>query len=98
SIHAVIAEASANPLNSMLLTALRSPVEASSRMHLDDNRSEAEITRVIDAHDALVARICAGDPLGAMNAMSYHFDLAMVQVDRSGTGSGDAPAAAPALT
>ena len=98
SIHAVIAEASGNPLNSMLLTALRSPVEASSRMHLDDKRSEAEITRVIDAHDALVERICAGDPMGALNAMSYHFDLAMVQVDRTGADDGDVAAATPALT
>ncbi len=86
SIHAVIAEASGNPLNSMLLSALRSPVEASSRMHLDDVRSDAEITRVIDAHDAVVERICAGDSAGAMHAMSYHFDLALVQVDRNEHG------------
>lgn len=90
SIHAVIAEASGNPVNTMLLTALRSPVEASSRMHLDDMRSEAEITRVIDAHDAVVERICAGDSLGAMHAMSYHFDLALVRVDRRQPGSADA--------
>lgn len=82
AIHAVIAEASGNPLHSMLLGALRSPVEASSRMHLDDTRSEAEIIRVIDAHDAVVERICAGDAVGATSAMSYHFDLAMVHVDR----------------
>ena len=82
AIHSVIAEASGNPLNSMLLGALRSPVEASSRMHLDDTRSDIELTRVIDAHDAVVERICAGDAMGATYAMSYHFDLAMVQVER----------------
>jgi DNA-binding FadR family transcriptional regulator len=92
SIHAVIAEASGNPMNTMLLTALRSPVEASSRMHLDDMRSEAEITRVIDAHDAIVERICASDAIGAMHAMSVHFDLALVQVERRVPGSANTDA------
>jgi len=96
SIHAVIAEASGNPLNSMLLSALRSPVEASSRMHLDDTRSEAEITRVIDAHDAVVERICAGDAVGATHAMSNHFDIALVHVERNEHGAHDGEAAAAA--
>jgi len=83
-IHTVIAEASANPLNSLLLGALRSPVEASAAMHLNENRSQSELIRVIDAHEALVERICAGDAMGASSAMSYHFDLAMVHVQRQG--------------
>lgn len=82
AIHSVIAEASGNPLNSLLLSALRSPVEASSRMHFDDNRSESELVRVIDAHDAVVERICAGDAVGAASAMSYHFDISIVRVKR----------------
>jgi GntR family transcriptional regulator, transcriptional repressor for pyruvate dehydrogenase complex len=82
AIHTVIAEASANPLNSLLLGALQAPREASSRMHLADSRSKSELTRVIDAHDAVVERICAGDAVGAVSAMSYHFDLAMVHVQR----------------
>ena len=82
AIHSVIAEASANPLNTLLLGALQAPREASSRMHLADTRSESELTRVIDAHDAVVERICAGDAVGAASAMSYHFDLAMVNVQR----------------
>jgi len=92
AIHDVIAEASGNPLNSMLLGALRSPVEASSRMHLDDMRSESELIRVIDGHDAVVERICAGDPVGAVSAMSYHFDLAMVHVERQESDAAAAPA------
>jgi GntR family transcriptional repressor for pyruvate dehydrogenase complex len=87
AIHTVIAEASGNPLNVMLLGALRSPNEASSRMHLDDTRSEAEIARVIDAHDAVVERICAGDAMGATYAMSYHFDIALVRVEREAHGA-----------
>lgn len=82
AIHAVIAEASLNPLNSLLLGALQSPREASARMHLADARSASELTRVIDAHEHVVDRICAGDAVGAASAMSYHFDLAMVQVQR----------------
>jgi DNA-binding FadR family transcriptional regulator len=82
AIHSMIAEASGNPLNSLLLSAMRSPVEASSRIHFDDNRTERELIRVIDAHEAVVARICAGDPVGAASAMSYHFDISILRVKR----------------
>jgi GntR family transcriptional repressor for pyruvate dehydrogenase complex len=82
AIHTVIAEASGNPLNSLLLNALRTPVEASSRIHFHDNRHESEVIRLIDAHDAIVERICAGDPVGAASAMSYHFDCSIVRVKR----------------
>ncbi|MES2148943.1 MAG: FCD domain-containing protein [Pseudomonadota bacterium] len=82
AIHTVIAEASGNPLNSILLASLRSPVEASARMHSDYRRSESELTRVIDAHEAIVDRICSGDAVGAASAMSYHFDIAIVRVNR----------------
>lgn len=82
AIHNVIAQASGNPLNCILLTALCSPLEESSRMHLDSNRTQAEIFRVIDAHEAVVERICAGDVIGALSAMSDHFDLSIVQVHR----------------
>jgi GntR family transcriptional repressor for pyruvate dehydrogenase complex len=82
AIHTVIAQASGNPLNSILLAALRTPVEASSRIHFDDRRSESELVRVIDAHDAVVERICAGDAMGAVSAMSYHFDISIVHVTR----------------
>lgn len=91
AIHTVIAEASGNPLNSILLAALRSPLEASSRIHFDDNRSPAELIRVIDAHEAVVEKICAGDAMGAVTAMSYHFDISIVRVAR-------AEANAPAIT
>lgn len=92
AIHTVIAEASGNPLNSILLAALRTPVEASSAIHFDDRRSEADITRVIDAHQAVVDRICAGDPMGAVSAMSYHFDISIVHVARQDAGALQPPA------
>ncbi len=100
AIHNVIAEASGNPLNSLLLGALRAPVEESSRMHLHDSRSATELTRVIDAHEAVVERICAGDPLGAASAMSCHFDLALVHVARQeghGPQQGEAPSSSAVL-
>jgi DNA-binding FadR family transcriptional regulator len=82
AIHTLIAEASGNPLNSMLLHALRTPVEASSRLHLDDRRMPHELTRVIDGHEDVVERICQGDSMGAASAMSCHFDLAIIHVMR----------------
>jgi DNA-binding GntR family transcriptional regulator len=75
-----------NPLNSILLAALRTPVEASSSIHFDDRRSESELTRVIDAHEAVVDRICSGDAMGAVSAMTYHFDISIVHVARRETG------------
>ena len=83
AIHTVIAEASGNPLNSLLLNALRTPVEASARMHFHASRHESEMIRLIDAHDAVVERICAGDSVGAVSAMSYHFDCSIVRVKRA---------------
>ncbi|MES2263991.1 MAG: FCD domain-containing protein [Pseudomonadota bacterium] len=82
AIHTIIAEASGNPLNSLLLAALSSAVEASSRIHFDIRRSESEMQRIIDAHDAVVERICAGDAMGAASAMSYHFDMSILHVKR----------------
>jgi DNA-binding FadR family transcriptional regulator len=98
AIHTVIAEASGNPLNSLLLHALRSPVEASSRIHFADHRTESELIRVVDAHEAVVERICSGDAVGAVSAMSYHFDLSILNVKRQiipAQGRDEARAPAP---
>ena len=95
AIHTLIADASANPLNSLLLGALRSPLEASARLHLDETRTERELTRVIDAHETLVDRICAGDVMGASSAMAYHFDLALVHVQRREERADTAPSNLP---
>lgn len=89
AIHDAIAEASGNPLNSMLLGALRSSVEASARMHLDDLRSDAQLASVIDAHENVVECICAANVDGAIAAMSHHFDLAMVHVVRGKNSNND---------
>lgn len=96
-IHDVIAEASGNPLNSLLLRALRTPGEASARMHLAETRTPQELERVIDAHDAVVQRICAGDAVGASTAMSYHFDLSLVHVSDRAESPPSPPAGHPTL-
>ena len=44
---------------------------------LGPRRTESELIRLIDAHEAIVDRVCAGDAVGAGAAMSYHFDLSV---------------------
>jgi hypothetical protein len=68
-------------------------------MHLDDRRMPHELTRVIDGHEDVVERICAGDSMGAASAMSCHFDLAIIHVMRQEAQPlevVEAPPAAPA--
>lgn len=48
---------------------------------------------MIDAHEAVVDRICSGDAMGAVSAMTYHFDISIVHVARSDAGDAR-PAAA----
>jgi len=38
---------------------------------------ERTIIRIIDAHEAIVERVCAHDPVGAGAAMARHFDLSI---------------------
>lgn len=77
ALHTTLAEASHNPLNVLLLKALRAPLEESMYVDLGPRRTESELIRLIDAHEAIVDRVCAGDAVGAGAAMSYHFDLSV---------------------
>ena len=77
AIHTTLAEASRNPLNPLLLNALRAPLQQLMNIDLGERRSEAELIRIVDAHEAIVERVCAGDAVGAGAAMSYHFDLSV---------------------
>lgn len=88
AIHTTLAEASLNPLNSLLLAALREPLL--QLMHLDSgsHRSEADLSRIVDTHEAIVERVCAGDAVGAGAAMAMHFDLTVAS-GRSGSSSGN---------
>jgi DNA-binding FadR family transcriptional regulator len=77
AIHTTLAEASCNPLNPLLLAALRAPLEQVMSIDLGSRRSESELVRIVDAHDAIVERVCTGDAVGAGAAMAMHFDLSV---------------------
>jgi DNA-binding FadR family transcriptional regulator len=83
AIHTTLAEASNNPLNSLVLTALHTAISQSLRQDHTEQRSDEEITRIIDAHEAIVDRVCARDPVGAGAAMSCHFDLSINSLFRN---------------
>lgn len=82
AIHTTLAEASQNPLNPMLLAALRAPMEQSILVDLGNRRTEAELVRIVDAHEAIVMRVCDGDAIGAGAAMALHFDLSYASMPR----------------
>lgn len=75
AIHTVLAEASRNPLNPLLLNALRASLEQQMNLNMGTRRSAKDLRRLVDAHGAIVERVCAGDAAGAAAAMSRHFDL-----------------------
>ncbi|HKQ13667.1 MAG TPA: FCD domain-containing protein [Steroidobacteraceae bacterium] len=80
AIHTTLAEASRNPLNPLLLAALRTPLE--HVMIIDHgSRRDAELVRLVDAHDVIVERVCTGDAVGAGVAMAMHFDLSVGSKD-----------------
>lgn len=87
AIHTTLAEATCNPLNPLLLAALRAPLEHVMAIDLGSRRSESELSRIVDAHDVIVERVCTGDAVGAGVAMAMHFDLSI--------GSKDGHAAVP---
>ena len=87
AIHTTLAEATCNPLNPLLLAALRAPFEQVMTIDLGSRRSESELSRIVDAHDVIVERVCTGDAVGAGVAMAMHFDLSI--------GSKDGHAAVP---
>ena len=82
AIHETLAEASGNPLNSLVLTALHAAITRSLREDYSVQNSEQERVRIIDAHDAIIERVCARDPVGAAAAMSCHFDMSVNSLAR----------------
>jgi DNA-binding FadR family transcriptional regulator len=77
AIHRTLAEASGNPLNSLVLSALNTAIVQSLRQDYIAQRSDAELVRITDAHVAIVDRVIAQDPVGAAAAMNCHFDLSI---------------------
>jgi DNA-binding GntR family transcriptional regulator len=60
-----------------MLVALNSAIAQSLQEDHTINRSEADVIRIFDPHEAVVERVCARDALGAAAAMSCHFDLSV---------------------
>jgi GntR family transcriptional repressor for pyruvate dehydrogenase complex len=83
AIHTTLAEASCNPLNPMLLAALRAPLEQVMSIDLGSRRSEAELIRIVDAHEVIVDHVCSGNAVGAGNAMAMHFDLSVGSMSKA---------------
>ena len=92
-IHNTLAEASGNPLNVLLLGALREPIEHSMAIDVGTRRSNAELARIVDAHALIVERVCAGDAIGAGAAMTSHFDLSLASKPRPSVEAGNDSAA-----
>lgn len=82
AIHETLAEASGNPLNTLVLTALHDAITQSLRTDYRVQSTEAEMIRIIDAHDAVINAVCARDPVAAAAAMSCHFDLSVNSLAR----------------
>jgi GntR family transcriptional regulator, transcriptional repressor for pyruvate dehydrogenase complex len=82
AIHETLAEASGNPLNSLILTALHEAITRSLREDYSVQNTDTERARIIDAHEAIIERVCAHDPVGAAAAMSCHFDMSVNSLAR----------------
>jgi GntR family transcriptional regulator, transcriptional repressor for pyruvate dehydrogenase complex len=82
AIHALIAQASGNPLHLLLLSALQPPPESRTATGWD---------RVLDGLEVLVGCICAGDAIGAAAAMSFQFDASLLPAERRTDPGGGAP-------
>jgi GntR family transcriptional regulator, transcriptional repressor for pyruvate dehydrogenase complex len=80
AMHTILAEASRNPLNTLLLASLSAPLQRLMTVDLGERRGAVELTRIVDAHELIVSRVCAGDAVGAGNAMSCHFDMSVASM------------------
>ena len=71
--HAVIGNATANPLFSLIASALREAMEASIRAGLQSRTTQAQLVQVVDSHQDIVDAIEARDPARAAASMAHHF-------------------------
>lgn len=75
--HMILAEASGNPLYALLLQALRVPLEKSISAGLHAHDTHDRRQQIIDAHQAIVEKVCQRDAQGAAQAMQKHFSSAI---------------------
>ncbi|HKN03432.1 MAG TPA: FadR/GntR family transcriptional regulator [Buttiauxella sp.] len=75
--HLILAEASGNPLYVLLLQALRAPLEKSIAAGLHAHDISDRRQQIINAHQAIVDKVCQRDATGAREAMMAHFSSAI---------------------
>jgi len=80
ALHVALAEATQNPLFTLMIKGLRGPLEDSMAEGLRGQRTREDLFEVHKAHKALVQRICARDGEGAAKAMARHFDISVVGI------------------
>jgi GntR family transcriptional regulator, transcriptional repressor for pyruvate dehydrogenase complex len=80
ALHITLAEATQNPMFTLMIKGLRGPLEESMAEGLRGQRTREEFLEVPRAHKALVQRICARDSDGAAQAMARHFDISVAGI------------------
>jgi DNA-binding FadR family transcriptional regulator len=75
--HLALAEATGNPLYTLLIEAFRQTFEASMLVGIERWSATPELSRVQELHEAIVETVAAGDPEAAAAAMRQHFDDAL---------------------
>jgi DNA-binding FadR family transcriptional regulator len=80
ALHTTLAEATQNPMFTLMIEGLRGPLEDSMAQGLKSRRTREEVLHVPEVHKAVVQRVCARDGEGAAKAMAYHFDLSAAAI------------------
>lgn len=86
-LHRTLAEATQNPLFTLMIDGLRGPLEDSMAQGLKSRRTREEVLHVPDVHKMIVQRVCARDSDGAAKAMAHHFDLSAAAILAAGVSA-----------
>ncbi|MBV8679884.1 MAG: FadR family transcriptional regulator [Aquitalea sp.] len=89
--HLQIAKASGNPLYSLMIEALRTPLANSISAGLDARDASPGYESIIQLHQHIVDAICDRDPAAAKLAVARHFASATQALQDAAFRSGTAP-------
>jgi DNA-binding FadR family transcriptional regulator len=79
-LHVTLAEATGNPLYSLLIDALRQLILVAMSTGRERWSQIEGLDRVQELHEAIVKAVVAGDPAAAASAMAQHFDDALTVI------------------
>jgi len=79
-LHVTLAEATGNPLYSLLIDALRQLILVAMTTGRERWSEIQGLSRVQELHEQIVAAVVAGDPAAAAAAMAQHFDDALTVI------------------